>query len=150
MLRHNLATHHSLIVLWIFMRSLADINVKYMSLSENIWISNRFLTHCGLVMPHGIIYLHQHGSGNGLLPDGTKPLPEPMLTHHQWSPVTFNWGDSTWDASAINHWINLKFDSILPGTNGFNIFFGSHRQWVILLVPHRHQATTKINDSHAT
>ena len=26
------------------------------------------------------------GSGNGLLPDGTKPLPEPMLTH-QWVPV---------------------------------------------------------------
>ena len=23
------------------------------------------------------------GSGNGLLPDGTKPLPEPMLTNHQ-------------------------------------------------------------------
>ena len=22
------------------------------------------------------------GSGNGLLPDGTKPLPEPMLVHH--------------------------------------------------------------------
>ena len=22
-------------------------------------------------------------SGNGLLPDGTKPLPEPMLTYHQ-------------------------------------------------------------------
>ena len=29
------------------------------------------------------------GSGNGLLPDGTKPLPEPMLTDHLWSPVTF-------------------------------------------------------------
>ena len=29
------------------------------------------------------------GSGNGLLPDGTKPLPEPMFTDHQWSPVTF-------------------------------------------------------------
>ena len=26
------------------------------------------------------------GSGNGLLPDGTKPLPEPMLSDHQWSP----------------------------------------------------------------
>ena len=26
------------------------------------------------------------GSGNGLLPDGTKPLPEPMLNDHQWSP----------------------------------------------------------------
>ena len=24
------------------------------------------------------------GSGNGLLPDGTKPLPEPMFTNHQW------------------------------------------------------------------
>ena len=23
------------------------------------------------------------GSGNGLMPDGTKPLPEPMLTYHQ-------------------------------------------------------------------
>ena len=23
------------------------------------------------------------GSGNGLLPDGTKPLPETILTHHQ-------------------------------------------------------------------
>ena len=23
------------------------------------------------------------GSGNGLVPDGTKPLPEPMLTNHQ-------------------------------------------------------------------
>ena len=23
------------------------------------------------------------GSGNGLLPDGTKPLPEPVLTYHQ-------------------------------------------------------------------
>ena len=28
------------------------------------------------------------GSGNGLLPDGTKPLPEPMLTDHQWSPLS--------------------------------------------------------------
>ena len=28
-------------------------------------------------------------SGNGLLPDGTKPLPEPMLTDHQWSSVAF-------------------------------------------------------------
>ena len=29
------------------------------------------------------------GSGNGLLPDGTKPLPEPMLTYHQSGTVTF-------------------------------------------------------------
>ena len=31
------------------------------------------------------------GSGNGLLPDGTKPLPEPMLTNDQWGVVAFTW-----------------------------------------------------------
>ena len=31
------------------------------------------------------------GPGNGLLPDGTKPLPETMLTYHQWSLVTITW-----------------------------------------------------------
>ena len=29
------------------------------------------------------------GLGNDLLPDGTKPLPEPMSTDHRWSAVTF-------------------------------------------------------------
>ena len=32
------------------------------------------------------------GSDNGLLPDGTKPLPEPMSTYHKWGPVTISWG----------------------------------------------------------
>ena len=32
------------------------------------------------------------GSGNGLLPDGTKPLPEPMLIDRQWGPMTFIFG----------------------------------------------------------
>ena len=49
------------------------------------------LTHCDLMMPCNNIDLGQHCSGNGLLPDGTKPLPEPMLTCFQWSPVTFIW-----------------------------------------------------------
>ena len=31
------------------------------------------------------------GSGNGLLSDGTKPLPEPMLTYDQWCVVAFTW-----------------------------------------------------------
>ena len=41
------------------------------------------LNHCGLVTPYGDRDLGQHFSGNGLLPAGTKPLPEPMLTDHQ-------------------------------------------------------------------
>ena len=32
------------------------------------------------------------GWGNGLLPDGTKPLPEPMLIYHQWGQLTITWG----------------------------------------------------------
>ena len=31
------------------------------------------------------------GSGNGLLPDGTKPLPKPMLTYHKRHSVAFAW-----------------------------------------------------------
>ena len=32
------------------------------------------------------------GSGNGLLPDGTrKKIPEPMLTSHLWCSVVFTW-----------------------------------------------------------
>ena len=27
-----------------------------------------------------LLIINQHGSGNGLVPSGTKPLPEPMLT----------------------------------------------------------------------
>ena len=31
-------------------------------------------------MPYGDLELGQFGSGIGLVPDGTKPLPEPLLT----------------------------------------------------------------------
>ena len=40
---------------------------------------NSILTYCGLVTPYGDKVQVNIGSGNGLLPDGTKPLPEPML-----------------------------------------------------------------------
>ena len=49
------------------------------------------------------------GSGNGLLPDGTKPSPEPMLTDRQWNPMTFILGQ-----------FHKKFHSNFPGNNEFN------------------------------
>ena len=49
----------------------------------------KVLTHCDLVTSYGDKDLGQHWLDNGLLTDGTKPLPEPRLTDHQWSPVTF-------------------------------------------------------------
>ena len=48
-------------------------------------------------------------SGNGLLPDSTKPLPEPMLIHYQRCSVAFTrgqsprlqWVKSLWPSNAI-------------------------------------------------
>ena len=45
------------------------------------------LTHCGLVTQYGDMIWVNTNSRNGLLPDGTKPLPVPMLTYHQWGSV---------------------------------------------------------------
>ena len=53
------------------------------------WCSDsrlQWVTHCDLLAPY--IWV-KFGSGNGLLPDGTEPLPERKLTYQQWSPVTF-------------------------------------------------------------
>ena len=65
------------------------------------------------------------GSGNGLLPDSSKPLPEPMLTYHvivsmdQWCLYE---GNFTGDTPAINHENQLQFAKIKflwnpPGAN---------------------------------
>ena len=35
------------------------------------------------------LMLDNIGSGNGFMPDGNKPLPEPMLTYHHWHISTF-------------------------------------------------------------
>ena len=40
------------------------------------------------------------GSGNGLLPDGTKPLPEPMLTRDYWHPSQCNFTENAQDMLA--------------------------------------------------
>ena len=60
------------------------------------------------------------GSGNGLLPDGTKPLPETKLTtsNHQWGPVAFTWeqfhlnaqDSSPWDEFE-NYWFKITATS---------------------------------------
>ena len=47
------------------------------------------LTHCSLVTPYGVMKLDQHWSTLTNMPDGTKPLSEPMLIYHQWGPVIF-------------------------------------------------------------
>ena len=76
--------------------------------------------------PRDVIWWHMSwskiGWSNGLLPDSTKPWPEPMLTCHQWSPLAFTWGQFQREMLMIS--INklclkithLKFEPDLPGT----------------------------------
>ena len=61
------------------------------------------------------------GSGNDLLPDGTKPLPESVLTYHQ--SVMWQWSESNFTQVTITNlpitYVSrlhfLKFLSQLPG-----------------------------------
>ena len=77
------------------------------------------LTHWGLVMPYGVGDLGQHW-----LPDGTKPLPIPMLTYHQYGPVALIWGHYH---KKIWRYQSAKQDWRLH----FKITLRSHRgQWV--------------------
>ena len=48
-----------------------------------ILLNKGLLVHCGWVTLYGDMILVNIGSGNGLVPDGTKLLPELMLTSHQ-------------------------------------------------------------------
>ena len=75
----------------------------------NGWVSNReagdlrrYCAHYDVTVmmkqkpsyPSNTIWLHRINitSSICLLPDGTKPLPEQMLTYHQWGIVAFTWG----------------------------------------------------------
>ena len=44
------------------------------------------------------------GTGNGLLPDGNKPLPEAMLTNHPWYFVASFEGNFTRNKQDISPW----------------------------------------------
>ena len=73
------------------------------------------------------------GPGNGLLPDGTKPLAEPMSTDNQLGPVTFISGQ--FHKKYLNHqsqkwvWIPiyLKFHLNLPGANELRNNYNAHK-----------------------
>ena len=51
---------------------------------HDIIINSLWLSDANNMVTHILVNID---SGNGLLPDGTKPLPEPMLTYHELGPV---------------------------------------------------------------
>ena len=66
--------------------------MQYLTILDRILTAlnciSKGLTHWGLVIPYRVMELGQHwklvntGYDNGLLPDGIKWVPEPMLTYH--------------------------------------------------------------------
>ena len=73
------------------------------------------------------------GSGNGLLPDGTKPLPEPMLTDYQWSPVTFILETQPSITQICLKITCLKFHSNFPGAN--ELIKEQPQNWLCCMFP---------------
>ena len=66
----------------------ADDIIKCIFFNENVWISIKISVKFAPKDPHGLNKLSNIGSGNGLVPSGNKPLPEPMLTLHD-DPIAF-------------------------------------------------------------
>ena len=77
-----------------------------------------YLSLCGLVTPNCVKDLGNIGSGNGLLPDGTKPLPEPKLTSAGFH-LTANSREITQPSitKIIFKITHVKLRSNLPGAN---------------------------------
>ena len=55
-----------------------SLKIAFLILNWNLPGANE-LIHCGLVPSYGIIHWVDSGSGNALLPDEIKPLPEPNV-----------------------------------------------------------------------
>ena len=87
--------------------------------------AHKWLTRCGLAMPYGDTDLVAIGPANGLLPDGTKPLPEPV------SPLII--GEVLWHLTLGNFARNAQdiyVDISLKITNVKIIAAYLRGQWV--------------------
>ena len=52
------------------------------------------------------------GWGNGLLPDGTKSLPEAMLTYQQWDTLPFILGKCLFEYRQVSNIRPTKFQNL--------------------------------------
>ena len=92
-------------------------------------LSFNVLIYCGLVVQNGDIDLGlwvNTGSGNGLLPDGTKPIPEPVSSYHQWSLVAFT---LQWFHRKCSRYQLVKSLPYFPGYIEFNALWSSNTIW---------------------
>ena len=75
------------------------------------------------------------GSANGLLPDGTKPLPEPMLTYHQVGSVTLT--------RPIQESLKIPIDEMCFKNTLVNYLHISKKKIIQCIFPHLEITTLK-------
>ena len=70
------------------------LKMSNMKMTGTILESNISLTHCDSdsLTSYDNRELLSIASENGSMPDGSRPLPEPMAANRKWSPVVFIWG----------------------------------------------------------
>ena len=98
------------------------------------------LSHCGPVTLYGNIKVGHIGSGNGLLPDSTKPLPEPLFNYDHNSQKFYGPMRVSSQSTTISQEIslaNLKYCSV-----EVLFFFNS---WTWYLSSYQ-KLTTKLED----
>ena len=74
---------------WFICTSLTDHD-KHLAAKADSSLSNRRAS-LSRSLATDVSVDSQIGSGNGLVPDGTKPLLEPMFIYDQWGAVTITW-----------------------------------------------------------
>ena len=71
-----------------------------------------------------------------LLPDGTKPLPEPVLSYHHWRFVTFTWQQFCGEHSRYQFIKGslkitlVKLPSLLSGVNALWVKPSQNKVWI--------------------
>ena len=79
------------------------------------------------------------GPGNdGLLPDSTKPLPEPIVTYHQWGFMAFIW--KLFHSKCPNHYCTVEtfYSTIYYSKYFIELNFDKSTQYVALWTHKRH------------
>ena len=95
-----------------------------------------FITYVSWAFPGNAIKPHSLlvniGSGNGRVPSGSKPLPEPMLTMN-YVAIWHHWATMRHD--SIRHYIYLyyRLDIIMKNKSMWNMSQTYFRYWITLI-----------------
>ena len=104
-----------------------NVYIQLLHASDGVGLicTNAFVEVCPLILNLLLLQIRVNiRSGNGLLPDGTKPLPESMLTDHQWGLMEFDGGSFT------ETFPDITYNKVSENYTSENIAVSPRGQWV--------------------